>query len=181
MVGLLCFVFMLVEFFGGFFSNSQAIMADAAHMLSDLCAIIICILSIVLSRAQPTISSSYGYHRTEVFGALISIVMIWIIIAWLLVEATHRVHMVLVDDKTFFLDAKLMLLTSLVSFIFNIINLYLLGICSGDGHGIVDKVPSVFRPHMHQHGPEGCGHHHDHNHDHSHDDDHSHDNENIPR
>jgi len=41
---------MIIEFVGGIWSNSAAIMTDAAHMLSDVCALFISILSIQMGR-----------------------------------------------------------------------------------------------------------------------------------
>ena len=34
-VTVICFLFMIAEFIGGYISNSVAIMTDAAHMASD--------------------------------------------------------------------------------------------------------------------------------------------------
>lgn len=146
MVALICFVFMVVEFVGGFMSNSSAIMTDAAHMLSDVCALIVSVFAIKMGGLAPSPTKSYGYHRAEVLGALTSIIIIWILVAWLCFEATRRVFAV-VNGVGFPLDPFIMLLTSFVSLLCNTLNLYFLGMCSGDGHGIVDNVHSIFKPH----------------------------------
>jgi zinc transporter 2 len=44
------FAFMIVEFIGGWLSNSVAIMTDAAHLLSDVLAFMISIFSILVSK-----------------------------------------------------------------------------------------------------------------------------------
>ena len=54
LVCIICLVFMVVEFIGGWISNSVAIMTDAAHMLSDSLAFVISIFSILASRWKPT-------------------------------------------------------------------------------------------------------------------------------
>lgn len=82
---------MIFEFIGGWISNSVAIMTDAAHMLSDVAGFVISIMSIHLAQAQPTEKNSFGFHRTEVLGALTSIVFIWFLVVWLVFEATVRV------------------------------------------------------------------------------------------
>ena len=92
---IICSIFMVVEFIGGWISNSVAIMTDAAHMLSDCLAFGISILAICASRWKPTSSSSFGYHRSEVLGALVSIATIWALVAWLIVEAVERVHIIM--------------------------------------------------------------------------------------
>ena len=50
MITFVCFMFMIIEFVGGWISNSMAIMTDAAHMLSDSSAFIISIASILAAR-----------------------------------------------------------------------------------------------------------------------------------
>ena len=67
---------MIFEIIGGWLSNSVAIMTDAAHMLSDVAGFFISIISIKLASAEPTENNSFGYHRTEVLGALTSILYI---------------------------------------------------------------------------------------------------------
>ena len=66
-------------------------MSDAAHLLSDLLGFIISIISIYISRKVAKNNMSYGYHRAEIIGALISIVLIWALTIWLLYEATLRI------------------------------------------------------------------------------------------
>ena len=48
-VACLCTVFMFLEFAGGYFADSIAIMSDAAHLLSDLSGFIISIASIYIA------------------------------------------------------------------------------------------------------------------------------------
>ncbi len=73
-VSIIGVVFMSGEFVGGYISNSTAIMSDAAHMLSDFLGFGISMISIIISRRQPTNSLSFGYHRAEIVGALVSVV-----------------------------------------------------------------------------------------------------------
>jgi zinc transporter 2 len=63
-------------------------MTDAAHMLSDVSAFLISILSIYFGRKKSNNIDSYGYHRSEVLGALASIFIIWGLVIWLIFEAT---------------------------------------------------------------------------------------------
>lgn len=73
-VSLIGVLFMSGEFIGGYFSNSTAIMSDAAHMLSDFLGFGISMISIIISTKSPTQKLSYGYHRAEIVGALVSVV-----------------------------------------------------------------------------------------------------------
>lgn len=124
----------------------------------------------------PTEKNSFGFLRTEVLGALMSIVFIWVLVVWLCVEATFRVHDIL-HHEGFEIQAKTMIITAFISLICNIINLVALGHCGCidfGGDNVLASVHSVFKPHGGH--CSGCGH--DHGpgeHDHSsHDDSHAH-------
>lgn len=152
---------MIIEFLGGYFSNSVAIMTDAAHMLSDVSGFIISILSIYMSTKMPNSIESYGYHRIEVLGALASILIIWALVVWLIFEAVERIDSI-VHHKGFELDAYIMLYTSLISLVCNVISLISLGHCGNSNGSVLDSVQSVFKPH----GNHDCS---LHNHSHTHD------------
>ena len=81
---------MIIEVIGGYVSNSIAIMTDAAHMFSDVAGFGISIIAIKYGLRKPNESHSYGYHRAEVIGALTSIVIVWILVAWLMEKALGR-------------------------------------------------------------------------------------------
>ena len=85
-VSIVCFMFMIIEFIGGYFARSIAIMSDAAHLLSDFLGFIISIVSIYISRQEASKNMSYGYHRAEVIGALVSVNLIWGLTIWLFYE-----------------------------------------------------------------------------------------------
>ena len=47
-VSVLCLCFMVIEFLGGYFAHSIAIMTDAAHLLSDFSGFLISISAIII-------------------------------------------------------------------------------------------------------------------------------------
>ncbi len=49
-VSILCVFFMVAEIVGGYLSNSIAIMADAAHLLSDLLSFFVGIFALKLAQ-----------------------------------------------------------------------------------------------------------------------------------
>lgn len=114
-VCLICLIFMIIELIGGYLASSIAIMSDAAHLLSDLLGFLISIVSIYISRRQADKTMSYGYHRAEVIGALVSINIIWGLTFWLLYEATLRI---IYSNEV---NGLYMLITAVIGFIFNII------------------------------------------------------------
>jgi zinc transporter 2 len=66
-------------------------MADAAHIFSDVSGFIISIIALKLTNVKANSKMSYGYHRAEILGALGSVMLIWGLTIWLVVEAIHRI------------------------------------------------------------------------------------------
>ena len=87
---LITLVFMGVEFAGGWFSNSLALISDAAHMLTDVGAMLLSLFALWIARRPITLTMSFGYHRAEILGALTSGLLIWLISGVLIYEAVVR-------------------------------------------------------------------------------------------
>lgn len=129
-VSVLCFFFMCVELAGGYFSNSLAIMTDAAHLLSDLASFIISIVAIFISRKAPTSSYSFGFYRAEILGALISVMLIWLLTIFLITEAIERMK------NPSSIDGKMMFIVASLGIIVNIaMGLVLMKSGHGHSHG----------------------------------------------
>ena len=62
----------IVEFAGGLWAGSLALLADAAHNLTDAGALGLAILARWLGRRAPTPRHTYGLKRTEVVAALLN-------------------------------------------------------------------------------------------------------------
>jgi zinc transporter 2 len=88
---LVSFLFVILQITGGIFAKSIAIFTDSAHLASDMFGFAISILSLKCSQKPATSDMSYGYHRAEIVGTVVSILTIWILTIWLLYEATLRV------------------------------------------------------------------------------------------
>jgi zinc transporter 2 len=67
-------------------------MADAAHMLSDFASLGISLAAIYLGERPIVKKFNFGYKRAEVIGALLIIVIIWIVSGILLYLAIHRLR-----------------------------------------------------------------------------------------
>jgi zinc transporter 2 len=91
-VSIFSFLFMTIEFVGGWLSHSLAVMTDAAHLLSDLSGFIISMLSLYIALRPANYKLTFGYHRAEVIGALSSILIIWCLTVWLITEAIERLY-----------------------------------------------------------------------------------------
>ena len=82
------FIFVILQITGGILAKSIAIFTDSAHLASDMFGFAISILSLKCSQKPASHDMTYGYHRAEVLGALVSILFIWAVTIWLMIEAT---------------------------------------------------------------------------------------------
>lgn len=116
---VLCFIFMVAELLGGYISGSLAIMTDAAHLLSDVAGFLVSLCALSLSRRKASSVMSYGYHRAEILGALVSISLVWVLTGWLVVEAIDRLRNPQpIDGKVMFIVAGLgVLVNGLIGFV----------------------------------------------------------------
>ena len=60
------FLIQIAEAVGGYFSNSLAVMTDAAHMLSDFTSFLISLFAIWISSRAPSRKMSFGYYRAGI-------------------------------------------------------------------------------------------------------------------
>jgi len=88
-IALTAFI-LVVETVGGFMTNSLALLSDAAHVLTDLVSLALALLAIFLSGFPATDTRTYGWHRTEVFAALINGITLIGISGAILYEAVTR-------------------------------------------------------------------------------------------
>ena len=87
---LLTATFMLVEVAGGILSGSLALLADAGHMLTDVGALALALLSAIIGRRPPDDRRTYGYRRWEILAALVNGAALFALAAWVMVEAIRR-------------------------------------------------------------------------------------------
>lgn len=80
----------LAEFVAGVLTGSLALIADAAHNLSDVAALVLAYFGERASRAPATKTATYGRKRVEVLTALISASSLLIIAGFICWEALHR-------------------------------------------------------------------------------------------
>ncbi len=82
--------FMLVEFVGGWLTNSLTLMADAGHMLLDATALGLAWYAARLSGRSDNHQLSYGYHRFQVLAAFVNGLTLAALVFWIVLEAIHR-------------------------------------------------------------------------------------------
>ncbi|XP_028250781.1 zinc transporter 2-like isoform X2 [Parambassis ranga] len=121
---------------GGYAAHSLAIMTDAAHLLTDFGSITVSIFSLWISGRPPTETMSFGWHRAEILGVLLSVVSIWAVTAVLVLTAIQRIR-----DGDYEIESQIMLLTSGCAVGVNVLMVLILH-QSGTSHGHSHRFPS---------------------------------------
>jgi len=80
----------VVEVVAGVLTGSLALLADAAHMLSDNVSIALALFAVWLARRPSTPERTYGYKRAEVLAALVNGLTLVALSIWIFVEAYRR-------------------------------------------------------------------------------------------
>ena len=75
------------EFIGGYYSNSLALISDAVHVLTDIAALCLALLTLWISTRPASGDKTYGYLRAEILGALANGVFLWLLVIFIWVEA----------------------------------------------------------------------------------------------
>ena len=85
-------IYCAAEFIGGYFTNSLALMTDAVHMLTDIAALSLGLLTLWISTRPASGGKTFGYLRAEILGAFLNGIFLWLLVAFIWIEAFHRLH-----------------------------------------------------------------------------------------
>lgn len=85
-------IFCLVEFAGGWLTNSLALLSDAVHMLTDVGALALGMFALWIAGRPPSDSKTFGYHRAEILAALANGVALGAAVVFILGEAWARLR-----------------------------------------------------------------------------------------
>uniref|UniRef100_A0A669P7P6 Proton-coupled zinc antiporter SLC30A8 n=2 Tax=Phasianus colchicus TaxID=9054 RepID=A0A669P7P6_PHACC len=113
---VICIIFMAAEITGGQIAGSLAVVSDAAHILVDLTTFLISLFSLWLASKPPTKQLTFGWHRAEILGALMSMIIIWMVTGVLTYLASMRLL-----HPDYDIDAAVMLITSACAVFANIL------------------------------------------------------------
>ena len=86
----LTFAFMIAEVIGGVVSGSLALLADAAHMLTDAGSLALAWLGFKLSERPADDQRSFGWSRFKILAAFVNGIALIALSAWIVVEAIQR-------------------------------------------------------------------------------------------
>ena len=82
--------YMFTEIVGGLVTGSLALLADAAHMLTDVAGLALALVAIRFAAREATPKLTYGYLRLEVLSALINAVVLLLLTVYIIYEAYQR-------------------------------------------------------------------------------------------
>jgi cobalt-zinc-cadmium efflux system protein len=82
--------FFVVELIGAYISNSLALLADAAHMLTDVAALGLALFALWLASRATSPERTFGYLRVEILAALVNAVSLIVLAIYIFWEAWQR-------------------------------------------------------------------------------------------
>ncbi len=111
---------MLVEVVGGLLSGSLALLADAAHMLTDSTGLVLALVGSSLATRGATARRTFGLQRAEVLAALANALLLVGVAVWIAIQAVARLQ------SPGEVATSLMLVVALVGAMANTVGLLLL-------------------------------------------------------
>jgi len=85
-------IFIVAEGIAGYLSNSNALMADAGHNLSDVLTLTFSWIAIILSQRKPTLKFTYGFRRSTILIALLNTILLLVAVGFIIYETILRLH-----------------------------------------------------------------------------------------
>lgn len=87
---VLTFAFMFAEVIGGLISGSLALLADAAHMLTDAGSLALAWIGFKLAERPADQTRSFGWARFKVLAAFVNGLPLIVLAGWIIIEAIQR-------------------------------------------------------------------------------------------
>jgi cobalt-zinc-cadmium efflux system protein len=82
----------VVELLGGWWTNSLALLSDAAHVLTDIGALALAWFGLWIGTRPASQHKTFGYYRAEILAALVNGVVLWVIVVFIAFEAWRRLR-----------------------------------------------------------------------------------------
>ena len=87
---VLILAFAVIEFAGGLWTQSLALLGDAWHMFSDVFALALAWYASVQARKIHAKKNASGQSQVEIRASIINVVLMFIVVAWIVFEAIQR-------------------------------------------------------------------------------------------
>ncbi|EJW02667.1 cation diffusion facilitator family transporter [Edhazardia aedis USNM 41457] len=114
------FLFMLLEIWGHYSSNSLSLLADSVHLLVDFLGFLVSLTALKWTQLKPTKKMSFGYSRVEIIGATVSIFLIWVATGYLVAKSYQK--MLLPES----INSEIFVVISVIGLLVNLYCLYAL-------------------------------------------------------
>jgi cobalt-zinc-cadmium efflux system protein len=94
-------LFVIIEIFYGFISDSVALISDAGHNFSDVISLVLALIAAVLIKKKSTAQFTYGYKKGSILIALINSILLLVALGIIIWESVHRLYNpVKIDGQT---------------------------------------------------------------------------------
>ncbi len=112
--------FLIAEVIGGIITGSLALISDAAHMLTDVTALIIALIAIRISKRPADARRTFGYYRFEILAAAVNSALLFAVALYIVFEAYQRFRQ---PPEIYSLG---MLIIASIGLVVNLVSMYLL-------------------------------------------------------
>ncbi|HEX4596535.1 MAG TPA: cation diffusion facilitator family transporter [Burkholderiaceae bacterium] len=82
----------LVEFVGGLWSGSLALLADSGHLATDAAALLFSLAANRVAQRPASEKHSFGLARAEVIAAFVNSLALLAVVVWLVIEGIDRIR-----------------------------------------------------------------------------------------
>ena len=82
--------YLVAEVVGGLVTGSLALLSDAAHMLTDVMALIVALIAIRIGQRAADPKRTFGYYRFEILAAAFNAAVLFLVAFYILFEAYRR-------------------------------------------------------------------------------------------
>ncbi|MFF0744880.1 cation diffusion facilitator family transporter [Streptomyces sp. NPDC004111] len=80
----------VIQVVGALLSGSLALLADAAHSLTDAVGVSLALGAVTLAQRAPTPRRTFGFYRVEIFSAVLNALLLLAIFVWVVWSAIGR-------------------------------------------------------------------------------------------
>lgn len=84
--------FLIAEVIGGIITGSLALISDAAHMLTDVTALIIALIAMRISKRPADERRTFGYYRFEILAAAFNAGLLFVVALYIMFKAYQRLQ-----------------------------------------------------------------------------------------
>lgn len=112
--------FLVAELIAAYITRSLALLSDAAHMFTDVAALVVSLIAIKIGRRAADRKRTFGYQRFEILAAAYNASVLFLVAFYILYEAIERLR------EPVAIPTNVMLVVAVLGLIVNLIGMRLL-------------------------------------------------------